>query len=518
MPHYHFNLKNKNLLDDIESNHKFEVNLFKNKVMLTGNAAVVEKYYKEDVARFEDKYEQSSRTNTFWYNVGPKNARVFFGIIKMINDSIVKLVTSGGFNVTVEKDDETVDEERTERLNEILEFNLFKDKKWGLGEAFSSGLGFTPIKLSIDRDIEDMPLIEVIDPMKYESQTRRGFVYLHKAKTRKEVDKTMYEIQEVHYKKDGKPVIEYKVYNVQGNTTEVKLNELTQEELEKLGLDHLDGNPIITDFESLHDLPVILHNNTAYNTFFPNAPYGEPDTQGLDLIEDALSETLSNLIEEIRKGRIKVLISEELVKRDGDGKALGFDDFKLDYELMGRFEAEGKNLIQIVQGEINSEKYVKAIGALIMYACNKAGLHPITVGLTGVESIAASDESQQEREKVSMRTREEKLARWRETLKRLFKRVLEVDDIMQSRPIGDYKIHIEFGEFSNPTPQAIISVLNEAVTAGVMSMRKAQDKWQGEDLTDEEKEIEYIRTLIEKGLPLTENQRDKYEATQRSDD
>ena len=515
MKNYGFNLKYQDLLYDIESKEKFEINLYKNKVFLTGNAAVVEKFYKEDYNHFEDKYEKSSRTNTFWYNVKPKNARVFFGITKMINDAYVKLVTNGGQTISVMKDGKE-NEEDTKRLKDILEVNQFINGKWGMSESFQSGLGYAPIKISVDEDILDEPIIEIAQPEYYEAVVRRGFVVGHIFKKQYKIGKITYEVQEVYTKDKGKVLIKYRLYRVTDQPILVDITKLDKNTFEALGLEYLknsDGT-IETEntlFGEMKDIPVVLKNNTAYNSWFPKAPYGEADTQGLDTIEDALSELLSDMVEEIRKGRIKVLISEQLVPKDADGKSLGFDDFQLDYEIIKEDEKGAKNLIQVVQGEINSDKYLAGIATLIMYACNKAGLHPLTLGLTGVESIAASQESQTEREKTSLRSRETKLDSWRRDLKRLYKMVLQTDDIIKDQTIGEYDISIDFGDFTNPSKENIINMLNTAVTGGLLSIKESQSMYFDEDKDEDQKLLTYIETKIEKGLPITPQEAIRFE-------
>jgi len=57
---------------------------------------------------------------------------------------------------------------------------------------------------------------------------------------------------------------------------------------------------------------------------------------------------------------------------------------------------------------------------------NNAGLSPLTVGITGFESIDASAESQQEREKVSIRTRNKKVGMWTEFLQKILTIALEL--------------------------------------------------------------------------------------------
>jgi len=60
-----------------------------------------------------------------------------------------------------------------------------------------------------------------------------------------------------------------------------------------------------------------------------------------------------------------------------------------------------------------------------MIILNNAGLSPLTVGMTGLEGIDASAESQQEREKVSIRTRNKKIELWTETLDEFMQTALE---------------------------------------------------------------------------------------------
>ena len=513
MPNYAFNLKHGKLLDTIESNERYMNNLYRNKVLLTGDASVVEKYYKEDFTLFETQYAQSAHVGTFWHNVGKKNARVMFGLIKMINDAFVRLVTAGGIEVSVLNNGEETTKD-TERLNNILEENSFKDKLLGLAESYASGLGFAPFKVNYDTDIKNVPLIEVVDPFKTEAITERGFIKGFKFKKREKYHDMEFEVQEIWYMNDGEPILEYKVFDTKAqNPIEKDIFKLDKDIVSALGLEFVieNGESVFRDYTKLKDLPVVLKNNTPYNSAFPKSPFGEADTEQLDNIEDSLSELLSAMVEEVRKGRIKVMISDDLISKDENGHAKEFDDFKLDYEIVKANQAEGSTGIEVVQGEINTEKYLSGIAQLIMYGCNKANIHPVTVGITGVESIVSSQESQVEREKVSLRTREMKVRSWRMVLQELFERVLQVDDIMNKRSVGEYDIQVEFGEFTNPSPESVVGLLGKSIETGVMSMKKAQKQYFGDNIQEEELEKMYLQTLVEKGMPLTETQRTRYE-------
>ena len=525
---YGFNMKHNYLINDLESNARFEFNLYRNKVLLSGDSSAVEKFYKEDYAKFSalDKYGRSARYNSFWFNVQPHNARVFFGIISMINETFVNLITSGGVQAKVKvkgkqyAEGQEEDEEQSERLDGILKANDFYDKKWGLAESYQSGLGYAPFKISIDEGVLDTPILEVIRPEITEVIKERGIIQGYKFKSRKRVGDDDFEIQEIVMKDGNGPIIQYRVLAIDGEEPrQINIANLTDGMLEALGISFLkvkDGEEVgiqttFYEFSELSDLPVVLKNNTAHNRMFPTSPFGVADTQGLETIEDALSELLSSMVEEVRKGRIKVLISEDLVPTNAEGGKMQFNDFRMDYEIMSGDSAEGGSKIEVVQGKINSEKYLSGIASLISYACNLVSLHPITVGITGVESIDASQESQMEREKVSMRTREKKMKSWRETLESLFNLLLQTQDIMDGKTPEEYEIALEFGNFTNPSKENIVDILSKAVEGSVISMRTAQDQYHGEDLTDEEKEVAYVATLIEKGIALTPAQRFFYE-------
>ena len=108
-------------------------------------------------------------------------------------------------------------------------------------------------------------------------------------------------------------------------------------------------------------------------------------------------------------------------------------------------------------------------------AINKVGLAPTTLGLTGLESINSSAESQDAREKTSMRTRELCLKEWQKTLKELLNRYLQVWDYMKGLPIVDYSelIEISFPDYTNPTIENVTDVLIQQVQNGLRSRKSA---------------------------------------------
>ena len=127
-------------------------------------------------------------------------------------------------------------------------------------------------------------------------------------------------------------------------------------------------------------------------------------------------------------------------------------------------------------------------------AINKAGLSPTTLGLTGLESINSSAESQEAREKTSIRTRAIALESWSSTLTELLNKYLQVLDYIEGEEILDYTrvIKIHFDEYISPSVENITDVLVKQVQGGLKSQKHAI-----QDLNKEYDEEDIARELVE---------------------
>jgi hypothetical protein len=252
------------------------------------------------------------------------------------------------------------------------------------------------------------------------------------------------------------------------------------------------------------DFPIVFKKNDNNNTLY-RGERGVPDIQGLDTIEDALTETISDLIDAIRKGGIKVYISDELIPQDENGNQLRLNQFnKTIVTTKGSSNpANPEELFKLVQGDVHWEAYTRTIQNLMSVAINKAGMSPTTIGLTGLESINSSAESQDAREKTSLRTRAKCLISWRLTLTELLNKYLQMLDYINGESILDYSdlINIKFNEYSSPSTESITEVLATQVSAGLKS-RKQAIKDLNKEYDDEDAEKELMDIYVEQGKPV----------------
>jgi len=137
--------------------------------------------------------------------------------------------------------------------------------------------------------------------------------------------------------------------------------------------------------------------------------------------------------------------------------------------------ANSPKLWQVTKTEIQYSAYIETIQTLMSIGINKAKLSPTTLGLTGLESINSSAESQEAREKTSLRTRERRLMSWTKTLTELLNKYLQVLDYIQDREPNDYSdlIKIHFDDYISPSAENITEVLARQVEAGIKSKATA---------------------------------------------
>ena len=250
-------------------------------------------------------------------------------------------------------------------------------------------------------------------------------------------------------------------------------------------------------------LPAVLKNNTATNTQFKGAPYGVSDYNNSQSLFNSMDEVLSQMMTAIRFARPKRFISEDLLQNTPTGRKAQFDDFETDYEIVQSDPDNASQQYQQFDSSIDVEVYKQAYVTLIQQALNNAGLSPTSVGLTGLEAIAASADSQREREKTTLRTREMKLKLWREALSELFVKLLQFDDVInRGTAPGEYEISISFNDYSIPSMEQRIDTATKALNGGLVDVKHAVDMLFLDDLTDEEKAIMVQSIKVENGIPI----------------
>lgn len=496
MASYNFNLKNKELIDDMRSPAVYEYNMAENLALLSNDVSVIRRFYQVQVPKyFKDAWLAQETENKFLAHYEPGQAFAYFGIIPMIVKAKINLVASNGFEC--KSDDEETDKILNELIGEAELLQKFCD-----GVYWESGIGDVAYRISYCPDVSDKPIIDIIEPQHLEVNYRRGKI---KSFVVKEVSREdpSYELREIHYKdEEGFVNIEYR-FAVDGEYVAAN-DEAKIKECRGMFPPDVNTKSLRLPFK---DFLIVFKKNDNANQLY-KGERGVPDIQGLASIEDALTESISDLIDAIRKGGVKEFVSDELIPQDENGNDMRLNHFNktIITTKSSSNPADSSALWNVVQGNINWEAYTRTIQNLMSVAINKAGLSPTTLGLTGFESINSSADSQDAREKPSMRTREIALNGWRKTLKELLNRYLQVRDYIDGENINDYSalINITFNEYTNPTAENVTNLLVKQVQGGIKAPLTAI-KELNKGISEEQAEGELLQILASQNIPMIES-------------
>ena len=493
MARYVFNLKNKELIDTIRSPAVYEFNLAQNLALLSNDTSVVRRFYQVEIPKyFKDVWLSMEGRDLFMGQYIPGQAFCYFGLIPMIVQGKVNLVASNGFVC------DSNDKELDDILNKIKETAKLEEM-FVKGVYWESGIGDFAYRVSYQPELSSLPIIDLIEPQHLEVNWQRGIIKSFVIKEVADKDPN-YELREIHYKnKEGYACIEYRFF-ANGEYVDPSDKALVKECIEQFDRE-LNLTPVTLPFKQF---PIIYKQNVNCNILY-KGERGVPDIQGLMHVEDALTESISDLVDAIRKGGIKEYVADELIPQDVNGNDMRLNHFNKTIITTKGSSTPGdsRNLWQVVQGDIKWEAYTRTIQNLMSIGINKAGLAPTTLGLTGLESINSSAESQDAREKTSMRTRAVCLNSWEKTLKELFNRWLQVRDYIEKKEVFDYSdlINIRFNEYINPTLENITDIIAKQVQTGLKSTDTAV-KELNEGMSDEQVQEEVMKIMAERGQPV----------------
>ena len=416
------------LLVDMGSNHNDKYmtrRLLENSVWYSGIEPDIAYFYKKEAPKFYRSGESSESLNYFWANGDTEIRKIHSGFPQLMCEKMADLITGNGYDISIEGKNE---EELKEELDLMLNDNKFKAMILSKSIETESWSGGVAWKLSWNPTLTEYPIIEVWQPENYTNRIISGrviedifYVYYEKGNDK-------YRLSEI-----------YGVDKLKGAYIDYKVERLV---FLKSGQNDGGSKWVpakFTDLEQTKDLKRIEFNgyfkrlslykpNKTPNSEFRNSNLGESDFAGSYGGFDAVDEILSTWIQEFRDGKLNRYFPEELMLKNlTAGKFQYPSNFIKQHILYADNPNSDKNdqKIQYAQGDIRTDKHIQSYKIWVTQILNNAGLSPLTVGVTGLESIDASAESQQEREKVSIRTRNKKIELWTEFLEEFLQIALE---------------------------------------------------------------------------------------------
>lgn len=369
-------------------------------------------------------------------------------------------------------------------LAEIWE-NIYKENKGDklLSKCIKNMLvvGDGAFKISFDREISnENPIIEFYPGEYVEYIRRRGRITEVVFITEYINNRHKYTLKE-HY---GYGCIKYHLYNESG--VEIAVNSIPQTEW-------IDSD-ISFDNRIILAVPCIFGNSEQYEGRGENIFDGKIDSF------DALDEAWSQWMDALRAGRSKEYIPESLLPRNPNNGSIVIPPNSFDnrYIAIGDDMSEqAQNRITLEQATIPHESYLSTyITALDL--CLQGIISPSTLGIDVKKMDNA--EAQREKEKTTLYTRGNLIQFVEEIMPQLVVAAVCGYQIWNGLDVEIPKVTVSFGEYANPSFEAVVETVGKAKTQGIMSIEASVDELYGDSKDTDWKAKEIARLKAEQGI------------------
>ena len=405
--------------------------------------------------------------NLFWEKARADYRFIHSGIPALISSTMSKILFGKGisYDVTVNTMDEEnkptdeINEEVSDDISEAID--VIMDATNGYEQlikaaANASWGGHVFLKLSYDIDILPYPILENIDIRSGEEIKKRGItkaIIFHTWYTVTQGNKKIqYRLDEIYRTvtkddllyaevptEEGQPrklkgekgdaLIEYKLYRkINKKDVEVDLHEI--EETYDI------TEPMIV-FAGLKGMLAIGIPNKLPNNDFIDSQYGASDFAHSTTAFDNLDEVMSEMARETRDNKSIRLFPSSLLPKDTAGRIQAPDKFVsnvVKYE--GSMTEGAKNVIEVQTIDDKTLSLIEKYKQAIATATNNAGISPLALGITGLEAVNAGENSQRERNKATLETRDLKIKLWKTPIEYITLKMLELNTWMQANLPG----------------------------------------------------------------------------------
>lgn len=503
-----------------ETNHEtpenFTRRIMEYKVWSMGNSRVLRRMY----CTFNFDADSVEKLNYFWHAAPATTRMVHCGIPHLISSQMADILFGGGVQANVvvySGEGESLKEDKhAEKLANELLTNLYNimnvHERIATAATNESWGGHCFFKFSHDLSVSQYPILETYDITQAEVVKDRGVTKAIIFKTWYQHESASYRLDEIYSTNTkGEATIQYKLFkcDTDGKIREVGLFDIPQT-VEMFCIDgngnpeglKLDSDGIFT-YEGLKGMLAFEKPNKKPSLEFPSSNYGASDYEGSLDSFDGLDEVYSANVEEIRTNKTKRYLPDVIMPKDDKGRPLPFDEFTNSYVVVkGDLEQDSDNKIEIQQIADKTSSLLDKWKTLLTTVCNNAKLSPYSIGITWLETINPSAESQQERNKVTKDMRKAKLKLWKPLLEEILLRALQLNTWLQQKTNAEQDAFAEvnitwdnaamqviFGEYIEDTVESKIATWGGAKMQRVATtetcVREIHPDWTDKQVMDE---------------------------------
>lgn len=449
----------------------FELKAIESQIWYRGDATELDQFYKQT------RNDQLNSARFWSAKTNARTRKIHTGLPAMIVDTLAYLVKTDMDKVKFKNDT------GKEKWNEICKnehFDFSDIVGMGIVGALASGDGAW--KISVDKDICDVPIVEFYSADRVEYEIKHGIIceidfitdVPHKRKVLKLKEK---------YRKG---TVSYELYDNDRLLDEQMLEKIT-------GLYNVSyeqkGNFSMA-------VPFKIYNNPKHKN------------RGKSILEDklddfdAFDEIVSQWLQAYRTGRAQKYIPENLIPRSTEnGELLPNNPFDNEYVSVEAVVSENgsSDQIQVVQPEIPYEAFLSGY-TNYLDLCLQGIISPATLGID--LSKTSSADAQREKKDVTGITRNTITARLEKVLPDLICAIINTYDIMNNNAVEDYEPEVSFGEYGAPDFDSRVETVGKAASNNTMSIETQVRELWGSSKDEEWIKAEIIRIKHERGIEI----------------
>ena len=387
-----------------------------------------------------------------------------------------------------------------QRLNEIMQKSNVQDVLLQAAEI-ASAFGGVFLKVNWDSTFVNYPILSIAQPDQAIANFQWGILkdvtfwkVVREEKTKK---------FDIHYRlleHHTRGMIEYGLYR--GSDTDLG---------DRIGLTAIPETANLPEFveTGIDDILVRYIPNMKPNRKHRGSPYGQSDFSNLYGLMDALDETYSSWMRDVRIGKGRIFVPESFVQKLPNGEFA----YDMDKEVFQTFDIDPLSAKEVgiknVQFEIRTQQHMDTCLELLNRIISSAGYSPQSFGLS-IKGSVESGTALNIRERRSFITQSKKRAYWKSPIEDMMYLMLLVDQINLGTRIQAEKPTVEFGDSMIPDLAQMANAVETLARAQAVSI-ESKVRLSRPELSDEQVMIEVQKIKEELGIDLEDSPEDMVE-------
>lgn len=319
-----------------------------------------------------------------------------------------------------------------DRLNELIDEDRIHTTFLEAGEI-AAALGGVFLRVSWDKDLKDRPILTAVHPDRALPEFAWGQLAAVTFWTYLGTDK-----DDVfrHIERHEPGVILHGLYK--GSTAKLGIPVALSERPETAGFEAVIQT-------GLGGLDCVYIPNMRPNRKDRSSWLGRSDYDGCEDMMDALDETWTSLLRDIRLGKARGFVPEEYISSKGKGKGGQFDVDQEFFEQLKMVPTDKNYGLTMQQAQIRTQEHMDAAEALIERIIATSGYSASTFGLRGAATVERTATEVMARENRTQTTRGKKIEYWQPLIADVFEIMLQVDEMVFGGP-GSMRPRADFPE------------------------------------------------------------------------